>query len=136
VPAAARTRLERRPADEVKTQRRQRPANVHAAIIVERDFKNLRLEAEAVTEFAYQPVACAQPYQPVVKAPPAFGRRCIPADCVAPPSHMLIFSTVLVLESFPSSQNRAALNTCAPTSGRTGLRLFVPLCPTEQERSS
>jgi hypothetical protein len=51
---------------EVQTEPRQRPVNVKAATIVQRAFKNLRLEAEAVAEFAYQPGACAQPYRMVV----------------------------------------------------------------------
>jgi hypothetical protein len=55
-----------RPSDAVQTAPRQRPVNVKAALIVARAFKNLRLEAEAVAEFAYQPVACAQPYRMVV----------------------------------------------------------------------
>jgi Transposase DDE domain group 1 len=66
LPPRAWTRLVRRPAYEVETEPRQRPANVKAGIIVEREFKNLRLTAEAVAEFAYQPVACAQPYRMVV----------------------------------------------------------------------
>jgi hypothetical protein len=66
LPARAWTPLVRRPPYEVQTEPRQRPANVKAATIVERGFKNLRLEAEAVAEFAYQPVACAQAYRMVV----------------------------------------------------------------------
>jgi hypothetical protein len=64
--AEAWTPLERPPAYVVKTAPRQRPANVKAALVVERAFKNLRLDAEAVAEFPYQPVACAQPYRMVV----------------------------------------------------------------------
>jgi hypothetical protein len=60
------TPLERRPASEVRTESRHRPVNVKEAIIGAREFKNLRLEAEAVAEFAYQPVACATPYRMVV----------------------------------------------------------------------
>ena len=56
----------RRPPYAVQTEPRQRPANVKAVIIVERAFNHLRLEAEAVAEFAYQPVACATPYRMVV----------------------------------------------------------------------
>jgi hypothetical protein len=52
--------LDRRPRHEVATEPRQRPANVKDAVTVARGFKNLRLEAEAVAEFPYQPVACAQ----------------------------------------------------------------------------
>jgi hypothetical protein len=66
LPARAWRPLVRRPPYEVQTAPRQRPVNVKEAIIVEREFKNLRLEAEAVAEFAYQPVACAQPYRMVV----------------------------------------------------------------------
>ena len=66
LPPRAWRRLVRRPPYEVQTEPRQRPANVKAALIVERAFKNLRLEAEAVAEFAYQPVACTQPYRMVV----------------------------------------------------------------------
>ncbi|MEK7874793.1 MAG: IS1380 family transposase, partial [Pseudomonadota bacterium] len=66
LPARAWTPLVRRPSYAVQTEPRQRPANVKAAIIVAREFKNLRLEAEAVAEFAYQPVACAKPYRMVV----------------------------------------------------------------------
>ena len=53
--------LVRRAPDEVNTEPRARPVNVKAATIVARDFTTLRLEAEAVAEFPYQPTACAQP---------------------------------------------------------------------------
>jgi hypothetical protein len=66
LPAAAWTRLVRRPPYEVESEPRQRPANVKEAIIVEREFKTLRLESEAVAAFPYQPGACAQPYRMVV----------------------------------------------------------------------
>jgi hypothetical protein len=66
VPADAWTPLVRRPGYEVQTAPRQRPVNVKAATIVSREFKNLRLEAEAVAAFPYQPTACARPYRMVV----------------------------------------------------------------------
>jgi hypothetical protein len=66
LPAAAWTPLERRPAYAVQTDPRQRPVNVKEATIVAREFKNLRLTAEAVAEFAYQPIACTTPYRMVV----------------------------------------------------------------------
>ncbi|HLZ45644.1 MAG TPA: IS1380 family transposase [Gemmatimonadales bacterium] len=66
LPRRAWTRLVRRPPYEVQTEPRERPANVKEARIVERAFKNLRLEAEAVAEFPYQPTTCAQPYRMVV----------------------------------------------------------------------
>lgn len=66
LPRRAWTPLVRRPAYAVQTEPRQRPVNVKTAIIVEREFKNLRLEAEAVAEFLYQPVACTKAYRMVV----------------------------------------------------------------------
>jgi hypothetical protein len=60
------TPLVRRPPYTVETEPRQRPVNVKEAIIVDRAFKNLRLEAEAVAEFDYQPGACARPYRMIV----------------------------------------------------------------------
>jgi hypothetical protein len=66
LPAAAWTPLVRRPPSEVQTAPRHRPVNVKEATIVARGFKNLRLTAEAVAEFAYQPVACTKPYRMVV----------------------------------------------------------------------
>ena len=66
LPTRAWTRLVRRPPAAIQTEPRQRPANVKAAIIVERAFTNLHLKAEAVAEFVYQPVACARPYRMVV----------------------------------------------------------------------
>ncbi len=66
LPASAWTPLVRRPQSPVQTEPRHRPTNVKEARIVERAYKNLRLEAEAVAEFAYQPVACATPYRMVV----------------------------------------------------------------------
>jgi Transposase DDE domain group 1 len=66
LPARAWRRLVRRAPYHVQTEPRQRPTNVKEAIIEEREFKNLRLEAEAVAEFPYQPGACAKPYRMVV----------------------------------------------------------------------
>jgi len=66
LPAAAWTPLVRRAPYDVATEPRARPVNVKAATIVEREFQNLRLEAEAVAEFPYQPKACRQTYRMVV----------------------------------------------------------------------
>jgi hypothetical protein len=66
LPETAWTRLDRPPAYQVQTAPRQHPTNVKEAVVVARGFKNLRLDTEAVAEFAYQPVACAQPYRMVV----------------------------------------------------------------------
>ena len=66
LPEAAWAPLVRPPAYAVQTVPRTRPRNVKAATIVARDFKNLRLEAEAVAEFSYTPTACRKPYRMVV----------------------------------------------------------------------
>jgi len=66
LPAGAWTPLVRRPLYEVQTEPRQRPPNVKAAVIVERAFKNVRLEAEAVAEFPYRPTECTKTYRMVV----------------------------------------------------------------------
>jgi hypothetical protein len=66
LPARAWRPLVRRPHSAVQTEPRQRPVNVKEATIVAREFKNLRLEAEAVAELSYQPTACAKPYRMVV----------------------------------------------------------------------
>jgi len=66
LPADAWTPLVRRAPAVIQTTPRQRPVNVQAATIIARGFKNLRLQAEAVAEFPYQPTACTQPYRMVV----------------------------------------------------------------------
>jgi DDE family transposase len=66
LPPRAWTPLMRRPSYEVQTEPRQRPMNVKEATTIARAFKNLRLKAEAVAEFAYQPIACTKPYRIVV----------------------------------------------------------------------
>jgi len=63
---AAWTPLARPVRHTVQTTPRERPTDVKAAVIVERAFKNLRLEAEAVAEFPYQSTVCAKPYRMVV----------------------------------------------------------------------
>ena len=40
--------------------------NLKSTTLVTRSFKNLRLEAEAVAAFSYQPVACTKTYRMVV----------------------------------------------------------------------
>jgi hypothetical protein len=66
LPARTWRPLVRRPPGEIQTEPRHRPVNVKEATTIEREFKNLRLKAEAVAEFAYQPVACTTPYRMVV----------------------------------------------------------------------
>jgi hypothetical protein len=59
-------RLERLSNYLVHTKERARPANVKERIVRERGYTNLRLLCEDVTEFDYQPRACAKAYRMVV----------------------------------------------------------------------
>ena len=60
--------LERHAARVLKTQSRERPMNVKEQIVVEREFKNLRLKSEEVAEFEYKPTKCKRSYRVVVVA--------------------------------------------------------------------
>lgn len=51
---------------EVKTESRRRPENEKERIVVEREFKNIRLDSEEVAEFEYRPTACKKSYRMVV----------------------------------------------------------------------
>jgi len=51
---------------EVKTQPRRRPANIKERIVVERQYKNIRLQCEDVAEFNYSPTKCNNTYRIVV----------------------------------------------------------------------
>ena len=58
--------LKRKPTYEVKTRDRRRPNNVKEKIVRQREFKNIRLESEQVTEFPYRPTKCSRQYRMVV----------------------------------------------------------------------
>ncbi|CAN5493662.1 hypothetical protein BH11PLA2_BH11PLA2_22590 [soil metagenome] len=58
--------LERPARYQVKTQPRQRPANVKEQVVKEREFTNLRLVSEDVAEFNYRPIACRKTYRMIV----------------------------------------------------------------------
>jgi hypothetical protein len=51
---------------EVRTEPRQRPVNVKERIVVERGYKNVRLESEHVAEFEYSPTKCSKTYRMIV----------------------------------------------------------------------
>lgn len=51
---------------QVKTQERSRPVNVKEQIVREREYKNIRLQAEHVAEFPYQPTLCKKAHRVVV----------------------------------------------------------------------
>jgi hypothetical protein len=59
-------RLERPAKYVVQTQARGRRENVKERVVVERGFRNLRLESEEVAEFPYQPGACRRAYRMIV----------------------------------------------------------------------
>jgi hypothetical protein len=50
----------------VKTKPRARPDKVKQRIVVQREFKNIRLTGEEVAEFDYCPVACEKAYRMIV----------------------------------------------------------------------
>jgi hypothetical protein len=58
--------LERQPKYDVRTQEREKPENIKDRIVVERGFKNIRLNSEQVGEFEYRPVKCKKTYRMVV----------------------------------------------------------------------
>jgi len=51
---------------DVRTEPRQRPENVKERIVVEREYKNIRLQSEDVAEFKYRPAKCKKTYRIVV----------------------------------------------------------------------
>jgi hypothetical protein len=59
-------RLQRRAKYTVETEERSRPRNVKEAIVVKREFTNIRLRSEDVAEFAYSPTKCEKTYRMVV----------------------------------------------------------------------
>jgi len=66
LPAHAWRRLERPARYLIQTEPRPRPAKVKEAIVVAREFQNIRLCSEDVAEFDYQPTACAKVYRMIV----------------------------------------------------------------------
>jgi len=66
LPESAWRRLVRPPKYEVKTEPRQRPENVKARIVKEREFRSIHLGSEDVAEFEYTPTHCKKPHRMVV----------------------------------------------------------------------
>jgi len=66
LPESGWERLERPARYEVKTEPRQRPENIKDQVVKEREFKNIRLQSEQVTEFDYRPTHCRKTYRMVV----------------------------------------------------------------------
>ena len=65
LPDSAWSLLERKGYD-IKTAPRIRPENVRDRIVKEREYRNIRLEAEHYAEFDYQPSKCNQSYRMVI----------------------------------------------------------------------
>ena len=59
-------RMKRRLKHEVKTEERTKRRNVKAEIVQQREFENIRLDAEHVAEFRYRPGKCHREYRVVV----------------------------------------------------------------------
>jgi hypothetical protein len=66
LPPGAWTKLERPARYVVATGPRQRPDDVKAAIVKQRQFETLKLQSEEVAEFSYRPTACRGTYRMVV----------------------------------------------------------------------
>ena len=66
LPSSAWKLLIREPKYELATEPRERPENVRDRIVSEREYKNLHLLKEEVTEFDYQPTKCNKSYRMVV----------------------------------------------------------------------
>ncbi len=58
--------LQRPPRYQVRTQPRERPDDVKEAVVIRREFENIRLQSEQVAEFNYRPTACRTTYRMVV----------------------------------------------------------------------
>ena len=58
-------RMKRRLKHEVKTEERTKRRNVKAEIVQQREFENIRLDAEHVAEFRYRPGKCQREYRVV-----------------------------------------------------------------------
>jgi hypothetical protein len=58
--------LRRREKRAASTQRRKRPVNIKEQIVVERQYRNTKLDKEHVAEFSYQPSRCKGTYRVIV----------------------------------------------------------------------
>lgn len=66
LPSGAWRQLERREKKPIKTEPREKPANVREQVVWERGYKNLKLVREDIAEFPYRPNACKRTYRMVV----------------------------------------------------------------------
>jgi hypothetical protein len=66
LPETAWKRLRRRNKHRRRGPRRRRPENVKDQVVIRREYKNLHLEEEHITEFDYTPTKCCKTYRMVV----------------------------------------------------------------------
>ena len=66
VPEADWTVLERKAKHTVKTESRRKPLNVKEPIVVEREFKNVKLVSEWVAKIRYRTARCDKTYDLVI----------------------------------------------------------------------
>lgn len=59
-------KLTRPPRYDVRTEQRVKPTNFKQQVVVERNFKSLRLRCEHVAEIDYQPVKCKRSYRLII----------------------------------------------------------------------
>ena len=66
IPAEAFRELQRRAKYQVKTKPRTKPERVKEQVVIEKGYRNIRLEAEHVAEIDYQPTKCNASYRLIV----------------------------------------------------------------------
>jgi hypothetical protein len=66
LPKSSWTPLERGNRYAIRTAPRTRPDNVREQVVVDREYRNIHLAAEQVSEFDYQPTLCGKSYRMVV----------------------------------------------------------------------
>lgn len=66
IPADAFRELQRRAKYQVKTQPRMKPERVKEQVVIEKGYRNIRLQAEHVAEIEYSPTKCKQTYRLIV----------------------------------------------------------------------
>jgi hypothetical protein len=66
IPAEAFRKLERRAKYQIKTSPRTKPKNVKEQVVIENEYRNIRLQAEYIAEIDYQPTKCHKSYRLIV----------------------------------------------------------------------
>ena len=66
IPADAFRELQRRPKYQVQTTPRTKPERVKEQVVIEKGYRNIRLQSEHVAEIEYSPTKCKQTYRLIV----------------------------------------------------------------------